>query len=58
LSIYKRLNAIKEQAKKEAIQTKKIVADAAWWLARTAFVSLAASAIAGVLAVTGFSWLS
>ncbi|NJK48792.1 MFS transporter [Candidatus Gracilibacteria bacterium] len=56
--VSKRLNAIKEQAKKEAIQTKKIVADAAWWLVRTAFVSLAASAIAGVLAVTGFSWIS
>ncbi|MEH2067935.1 MAG: MFS transporter [Nostoc sp.] len=50
----KRLNAIKEQAQKQAVETKKTVAGAAWWLFNTAFVSLAASAIAGALAVSGF----
>jgi hypothetical protein len=47
----KRLNAIKEQAQKQAVETKKTVAGAAWWLFNTAFLSLAASAIAGVIAV-------
>ncbi|MEH2333810.1 MFS transporter [Nostoc sp.] len=51
----KRLNAIKEQAQKQAVETKKTVAGAAWWLFNTAFVSLTASAIAGALAVSGFS---
>ncbi len=51
----KRLNAIKEQAKKQAVETKKVVAGAAWWLFNTASVSLAASAIAGALAVSGFN---
>ncbi|MEH2320595.1 MFS transporter [Nostoc sp.] len=50
----KRLTAIKEQAQKQAVETKKAVAGAAWWLFNTAFVSLAASAIAGALAVSGF----
>jgi hypothetical protein len=50
----KRLNAIKEQAQKQAVETKKAVSGAAWWLFNTAFVSLAASAIAGALAVSGF----
>lgn len=47
----KRLNAVKDQAKKQAVETKKAVAGAAWWLFNTAFVSLAASAIAGAIAV-------
>ncbi len=47
----KRLNAIKEQTKKQAVETKKAVAGAAWWVFNTAFVSLAASAIAGAIAV-------
>ncbi|MFH7024191.1 MAG: MFS transporter [Heteroscytonema crispum UTEX LB 1556] len=47
----KRLKAIKQQAKKQAIDSKKAVADAAWWLFNAAFASLAASAIAGALAV-------
>ncbi len=49
----KRLKAIKEQAKKQAEETKKTVSDAAWWLFGTAFVSAAASAIAGTIAVRG-----
>jgi hypothetical protein len=52
----KRIKAIKEQTKKQAVETKKAVADAAWWLFNTAFVSLAASAIAGALAVNSYSW--
>ncbi|AFZ04306.1 hypothetical protein [Calothrix sp. PCC 6303] len=48
----KRLKAIKKQAKEQAAETQKTVAGAAWWLFNTAFVSLAASAIAGVIAVT------
>jgi uncharacterized protein YfkK (UPF0435 family) len=52
----KRLVAIKEETKKQAKETKKAVADAAWWLFNTAFVSLVASAIAGVLAVNSISW--
>jgi nucleoid DNA-binding protein len=50
--VNKRLSDIKEQTKKQAIETKKAVAGAAWWLFNTAFVSLVASAIAGALAVT------
>jgi ElaB/YqjD/DUF883 family membrane-anchored ribosome-binding protein len=53
--VNKRLKAVKEQTKKQAQETKKTVAGAAWWLFSTAFTSLAASAIAGVLAVTGFN---
>ncbi|MBW4592245.1 MAG: MFS transporter [Brasilonema angustatum HA4187-MV1] len=53
----KRLNAIKDQAQKQAVETKKAVAGAAWWLFNTAFLSLAASAIAGVIAVKGLSFL-
>ncbi|AFZ55833.1 MFS transporter [Anabaena cylindrica FACHB-243] len=47
----KRLRAIREQAKQQAIDSKKAVADAAWWLFNAALVSLVASVIAGVLAV-------
>jgi hypothetical protein len=54
--VSKRVDAVKEQAKKQAVATKKTVADAAWWLTGTAFVSLAASAIAGILAVKTFDW--
>ncbi|MBG1262944.1 MFS transporter [Nostoc commune] len=49
----KRLKAIQEQTKKQAQETKKTVANAAWWLFGTALTSLAASAIAGAVAVTG-----
>jgi ElaB/YqjD/DUF883 family membrane-anchored ribosome-binding protein len=51
----KRLDSIKQQAKKQAVETKKVVAGAAWWLFNTASVSLAASALAGALAVSGFN---
>ena len=47
----KRLQAIREQAKQQAIDSKKALADAAWWLFNAAFVSLVASAAGGVLAV-------
>ena len=53
--VQNRLNAVKEQAKKQAIETKKAAAGAAWWLFGAAFTSLAASAIAGVLGVLGTS---
>ncbi|HYX15815.1 MAG TPA: MFS transporter [Nostoc sp.] len=49
----KRLKAIQQQAKKQAQESKKTVANAAWWLFGTALTSLAASAIAGAVAVTG-----
>ncbi|MEI6445338.1 MAG: MFS transporter [Nostocales cyanobacterium ELA583] len=47
----KRLHAIQEQAKQQAIDSKKALADAAWWLFNAAFVSLVASAAGGILAV-------
>ncbi|GAB1543704.1 hypothetical protein NUACC21_63800 [Scytonema sp. NUACC21] len=53
--VNKRLADIKEQTKKQAIETKKAVARAAWWLFNTASVSLVASAIAGALAVNGLN---
>ena len=53
----KRLKAIKEQAKKQAEETKKTVSDAAWWLFGTALTSLAASAIAGAIAVSGIPFI-
>jgi DNA-binding phage protein len=53
--VNKRLTAVKEQTKASARETKKAVAGAAWWLFNTAFVSLAASALAGVLAVNGLN---
>ncbi len=46
----RRLQVIKEQAKQQAIDSKKALADAAWWLFNAAFVSLVASAVGGVLA--------
>ncbi len=51
----KRLKAIQEQAKKQAEETKKTVANAAWWIFGTALTSLAASAVAGAIAVTGLA---
>ena len=47
----KRISAFKQQAKKQAVETKKAAAGAAWWLFSTALTSLAISAIAGALAV-------
>ncbi|MFN6502174.1 MAG: MFS transporter [Nostoc sp. DedQUE01] len=55
LETQKRLKAIQQQAKKQAEETKKTVANAAWWIFGTALTSLAASAIAGAIAVTGLS---
>ena len=49
----KRLKEIKQQAQKQATETKKAVSGAAWWLFNTAITSLAASAIAGAIAVSG-----
>lgn len=54
----KRLNQIKENAKKQARDTKKAVADAAWWLFGTAITSLAVSAFAGAVAVQGLWFLN
>ncbi len=51
LEAKKRIKAAQHQAKKQAIETQKMAANAAWWLFGTALTSLAASAIAGVLAV-------
>ncbi|BAY40657.1 hypothetical protein NIES2111_50440 [Nostoc sp. NIES-2111] len=48
-----RIKAIRRQAKKQAEETRKTVASAAWWLFGAAFSSLIASAIAGAIAVTG-----
>ncbi|WP_315785506.1 MFS transporter [Fischerella sp. JS2] len=50
--VNKRLVTLKQQTQKQARETRKAVADAAWWLFNTAFASLVASAIAGALAVT------
>lgn len=50
--VNKRLATLKQQTQKQVIETRKAVADAAWWLFNTAFASLVASAIAGALAVT------
>jgi hypothetical protein len=47
----RRLSQIKHQAQAQVIATQKMAAGAAWWLFGTAFVSLFASAIAGLLAV-------
>lgn len=53
----RRLDAIKQQALKQADETKKAASGAAWWLFSTALTSLVASAIAGILAVrTAFSF--
>jgi hypothetical protein len=53
--VKKRYKAVKRQAQKQAIETQKIAAGAAWWLFGTALSSLAASAIAGFIAVNGFN---
>lgn len=51
----KRLKAIQKQAKKQAEESKKTVANAAWWIFGTAITSLVASAIGGAIAVTGIT---
>jgi hypothetical protein len=55
--VQKRFKAVKQQAQQQAIETQKIAASAAWWLFGTALTSLAASAIAGVLAVNSLGTL-
>ncbi len=55
--VQKRFKAVKQQAQQQAIETQKIAAGAAWWLFGTALTSLAASAIAGVMAVNSLSTL-
>jgi nucleoid DNA-binding protein len=47
----KRLRAIQQQVKQQAIDSRKAATDAAWWLFNAAFCSLVASAIAGAIAV-------
>jgi hypothetical protein len=49
----KRLTAIKEQTKKQVRDAKGALVDATWWLLGASLTSLAASAIAGFLAVSG-----
>ena len=53
----RRLSALKQQTQKQAQETKKAAAGAAWWLFSTALTSLAASVLAGVIAVAGLSFL-
>jgi hypothetical protein len=53
----KRLDAVKQEAEKQVRATRQIAASAAWWVFSSALFSLAASAIAGFLAVTRFATL-
>jgi len=48
----RRLEDVKRQAKKQAEETRKAAASAAWWLFGTAIVSAAFSALGGALAVS------
>ena len=50
----KRLDAIKHQTEKQVRETRKVAAGAAWWVFSSALFSLAASALAGFLAVSRF----
>jgi hypothetical protein len=50
----RRLEAIKQATQKQVRETRKVAAGAAWWVFSSALVSLAASALAGFLAVTRF----
>jgi nucleoid DNA-binding protein len=52
----KRLKAVKKEVKKQAKDAKGAAASAAWWLFGAALTSLAASAVAGVLAVRSIYW--
>lgn len=53
----KRLESIKHEAQKQVQETRKMAAGAAWWVFSSALSSLAASVIAGYLAVTRFALL-
>ena len=48
----KRLEAVKYQTEKQVRETRKVASGAAWWVFSSAVASLAASAVAGYLAVT------
>ena len=47
----RRLEEVKHQAQRQADETRKVAAAAAWWLFATAVVSAAISAITGAIAV-------
>ena len=49
----KRIKELKQNAKQQAIETRKVASTAAWWLFGTAVTSVATAAIAGVIAVGG-----
>jgi hypothetical protein len=51
--VQRRFHQVKEQAQRQAVETQKAAASAAWWLFGTAIVSLAASTLAGAIAVSG-----
>ncbi|WP_396134852.1 MULTISPECIES: MFS transporter [unclassified Chamaesiphon] len=57
LEVKKRIKKIQKQTRQQAIETQKVAAGAAWWLFSTAITSLAASAVAGIIAVKGFGML-
>ena len=50
----RRLEAIKYATQKQVRETRKVAAGAAWWVFSSALVSLAASALAGSIAVTRY----
>ena len=50
----RRLESIKYATQKQVRETRKVAAGAAWWVFGSALSSLAASALAGALAVTRF----
>ncbi|HZG40908.1 MAG TPA: MFS transporter, partial [Nodosilinea sp.] len=54
----KRIRALKQEAKEQLKEVRKTAATAAWWLFGTAVTSLAAAAIAGVLAAGGLEIFS
>ena len=49
----RRIKELRLQTQKQAEETRKAAAGAAWWLFSTALTSLAAAALAGVIAVSG-----
>ncbi|HEY9651200.1 MAG TPA: hypothetical protein V6C95_11095, partial [Coleofasciculaceae cyanobacterium] len=53
LEAQRRLDELKYQAQRQAEETRKAAATAAWWLFATALVSALASAGAGIIAVAG-----
>jgi len=53
----RRLESIKDEAQKQVRETRKMAAGAAWWVFSSALFSLAASVIAGYLAVSRYAIL-